>query len=743
MDFSPEPRSADNHDGTVDTRLFVDLLEGLNDEQTQAVSSLSGPLMVIAGPGSGKTRVLTHRIAALLRTGVAPYQVLAVTFTNKAAAEMRERLSGIVGDVSGMWVTTFHSACVRILRANADRVGLRSSFGIADADDAQRILRRLLEADGVTEPAALARELAGEISLAKNNLKRPDQLGGSARAAQVAGYYRRYQQALRDQQLVDFDDLLMLTVDLFDQHPDVLDGYRQRWRHIMVDEYQDTNACQYRLLRQLGDHGNVCVVGDHDQGVYSWRGASPEALASFVADWPSTTVVVLNRNYRSTGRILQVAQAVIDPNPAAHRAQLWTSNDDGPPVRLYVAVDDRDEARSAVDEIVASTLLRREHAVIYRTNAQSRVFEQELRSRGVPYQVVSGTSFYDHAEVRDAMSYLKLVSNPSDRESFRRAVAVPRRGVGDAALGALFDVCDAHGVDPVAALTMAGGRATKSFVTVAEHFSGVVAAADDGPAAALDAVLAIGGFVEAAVRRGDGRDEMRRENLRELVASAKEFEERGGTDGDISTFAFVESVSLLADFREADDVDAVQLLTAHAAKGREYDAVFVVGVEDGFFPHINASGVDGAAEERRLLFVAVSRARRKLRISRSTTRFMFRDRVPRDPSPFLRDVHGVVEEVHSTAWVPSPQRQPWRQGSPAITRTSMARHDPLNVVRPVSAAATGPRLGRTDLQAGMAVSHGVYGAGTVESFDDEIVRVRFAGKLRVLLLAHAPLTAVA
>lgn len=726
-------------DAGRDTSLYADLLEGLNEEQTAAVSTLDGPLMVIAGPGSGKTRVLTHRIAALLRTGVAPYQVLAVTFTNKAAAEMRERLERIVGDTNGMWVCTFHAACVKILRVHAPKLGVRSNFGIADADDAQRILRRLLEADGVLEPASLARDMAEKISLAKNNLQGPDQIGAGQAASQVAAYYRRYQQSLRDQHLLDFDDLLLYCVHLFERFPDVLEGYRTRFTHILVDEYQDTNACQYRLLRQLGGHGNVCVVGDHDQGVYSWRGASPAALTSFGVDWPDAKVVILNRNYRSTSRILQVAQAVIDPNPAPHRARLWTSNGDGDPVRLFVAGDDREEARTVVDEIIASRLDRREHAIIYRTNAQARSFEQELRARNVAYRVVSGTSFFDHAEVRDAMAYLKLVVNPADRESFRRAVAVPRRGVGDVALGQLFEVCDSRRVDPVEVLRAVGGRSAKGLGLMADDLAHITDAASQGPAAALDAVLAVHGFVDATTRRGDGRDETRRENLRELVASAREFESTGGVDGDISTDAFVESVSLLADNRVDDDVDAVQLLTAHAAKGREYDVVFVVGVEDGFFPHVNTLGEDGVAEERRLLFVAVSRARKRLRISRAESRFMFRDREFREPSPFLRDLDGVVTVVRGE---PAPVRSLFGDGTvrypSARPRPVPAATDVFSPVRPVP-VPSGPRIDRAALAVGLAVTHNVYGPGTVESFDDELVRVRFAGKLRVLLIAHAPL----
>jgi DNA helicase II / ATP-dependent DNA helicase PcrA len=774
----------------VDAAVPADLLEGLNDRQRDAVSALAGPVLVVAGPGSGKTRVLTHRIAALLRLGVAPWRVLAVTFTNKAAGEMRDRVAVLVGEeqASQIWMSTFHSMCVKILRRDGSSVGLKRTFAIADADDARRIVRRLLVAEGLEARDATrqADEISSAISLAKNRLWGPEHMAASGDPAMRAAayYYERYASEMAAQNLVDFDDLLLKTRDLLRTNPDVAGRYRLRFSHVLVDEYQDTNACQYEIVRALvGPDRNLCVVGDHDQAIYQWRGATSEALGAFDSDFPDATVVALDRNYRSTPSIVEVARAVIAPNTAVHRAELWTSNEPGAPVQLRAFGDDRDEARNVVSGIASSIAAGAPpsaHAVLYRTNALSRAVEAELAAQAVPYVVVGGQRFFERAEVKDAMAYLRVLVNDRDQASFTRAASVPRRRLGESTLALIADAARHRDMGLVAAARAlhaegALGRGAKPVEAFLADLDAVAQGAGEGPLGAIEAVLAVPGFVAAATT-GASRElagEARRENLDQLLTAVAEFcvappaevamalglrpgesLEPGETlSARDALGAFVEHVALVSAV-DVDAADAVQLMTVHSSKGREFPRVWVIGVEDEMFPHSSAGSDSAVAEERRLLFVAVSRAERTLQMSWCARRFRFGELRDCGPSPFLADLPDSVEYTvaptpstggRNDGWARGTARRGSLSGSwakrPAgghqrSAVAARAHTGPGTMVRP---AADGPRLSPDAVEVGAGVEHVSFGPGTVTDVDATTITVCFADKTRVLMLAHAPL----
>lgn len=731
------------------------------------MTTLSGPLLVVAGPGSGKTRVLTHRIAALIATEVAPWRILAVTFTNKAAGEMRNRLAELVGGevVDDMWVGTFHSICARVLRSNSEAAGLPRSFSILDETDVLRVLRDVVGTLNIEADRKELRKFSEAISWAKNHAQRPDQVDVGFKTAVVVQVMEAYQKRLSLIGACDFDDLLGRTLDLLKSNTEVLDRYQQRFSHVLVDEYQDTNVVQYQIVKLLAaTSSNLCVVGDYDQSVYQWRGSSPEILESFDRDWPTCSVIALDQNYRSSRRIVEATAAIIATNPSRHRGLLWTANDEGAPVLRFKAADDRDEAawvlsrilerRSAGDKLL-------ECAVLMRTNAQTRSFEEELMRRNVNYQVVGALRFYERAEIKDALSWLRLVANPADRIAFARAVGAPRRGVGDATVSAVFAAIepDEGPVSAARRLVGNGGLATRAanalggFLTA---FDRVGAACRQGPAAGLSTVLDSGGL-EASFRR-DPDGESRLENLRELVASASRYETGSGDDGFERCVQFLSDTALASpeDQDAGEDGagasgDRVQLLTAHSAKGKEFDHVFVVGAEEGLFPHRRAiSGEsDSLAEERRLFYVACSRARRTLTISSCSSRLAYGDIVENPPSRFLDDLPEDVEVEVSKQVIHGRRdagrgRRGLRDGSvrtiaqvPSISSRSVAPWGPSRVAE----TPTGPRLTCDELSKGAKVRHGRFGEGTVVAVrtDSREALIDFSGATKLLGLDYAPL----
>lgn len=658
------------------------LLEGLNPEQREAVLHAGPPLLIVAGAGSGKTRVLTHRIAHQLATGrVRASEVLAITFTNKAAAEMRERVASLVGPAArAMWVSTFHSACVRILRSEAGTLGLRSSFSIYDAADSQRLLTLVLRELDLDAKKFPAKTMANKISNLKDELVGPREYAESAGEGfdeVVASVYTRYQERLRQAQAMDFDDLIVQTVRLLQSHPAVAEHYRRRFRSILVDEYQDTNHAQYMLVRELtggqgasgwAEHREVeraqlTVVGDADQSIYAFRGATIRNIEEFEQDYPDARTILLEQNYRSTQTILSAANAVISRNTGRKPKRLWTDAGAGAQIVGWVADNEHEEARfvaEEIDRLADSDAVRPgDVAIFYRTNAQSRALEEVLIRVGLPYKVVGGTRFYERREIKDAVAYLRAIANPDDDVNLRRVLNVPKRGIGDRSEAMVAAFAERQGVSFGAALERVdeapglGTRGVTQLVAFRDLMAGLreLAASGAGPAEVLGAVLDRTGYLAELRGSDDPQDGSRVENLAELHAVATEFEQ-AEPEGDLADF--LERVSLVADSDQipAEDVadgaaeaepredkGVVTLMTLHTAKGLEFPVVFVTGWEDGTFPHMRSlADPDQLAEERRLAYVGLTRARQRLYLTRAAVRTAWGAPNEFPASRFLDDV---------------------------------------------------------------------------------------------------------
>lgn len=656
------------------------LFDELNPSQREAVAATEGPLLVVAGAGSGKTRVLTYRIAYLIRElGVSPYSILAITFTNKAANEMKERVGLLVGAVSrGMWVSTFHSACVRILRRHASMLGYRNAFSIYDDIDARRLVQycvRDLDLDPKRFPP---KGIRAAISNAKNELIDYEsfaQQGSGFYHEKVADVYRLYQQRLLEASAMDFDDLLMVTVELLGAFPPVLDEYQDRFRYVLVDEYQDTNHAQYRLVQLLAaKHRNLCVVGDSDQSIYSFRGADVRNILEFEKDYRDARVVVLDRNYRSTQTILDAANAVIANNRGRTPKHLWTDLGTGEPVTVYQAEDEHDEAAFIAERLGALEDVGRrlsDAAVFYRTHAQSRVLEEVLVRYAIPYQVIGGPKFYDRREVKDVMAYLRALVNPSDEVAMKRIVNVPKRGIGATSIGHVDRFAEAKGITYFEALERAGentrlsARAAKQIAEFVALLGVLRVAAAAGPRAALQSVLDDTGYLAEFEADGGLEALSRAENLKELLSVAAEFEENGPmTDlgdekweelsGSRRLELFLEVTSLVSDVDGMEETGAVTLMTLHNAKGLEYPVIFIAGMEEGVFPHMRSLGdPDQLEEERRLAYVGITRAQQQLYLTHATTRNLFGATNYNSPSRFLGEIpDGLLKEAEKRQRVP-------------------------------------------------------------------------------------------
>ena len=708
-----------------------ELLDELNPAQREAALHVDGPLLVVAGAGSGKTRVLTHRVAHLIRAhGVKPNEILAITFTNKAAAEMRERLERILGRTArAIWILTFHAACGRILRREAERLGYRSSFTIYDQADQVRVVKACLEELGKDPKRFTPRGIHAQISNAKNQLISPEQY--TARVASfwdqtVAEVYELYQRRLFTSNAVDFDDMLMLTVDVLERFPEALERWQSTFRHVLVDEYQDTNHAQYRLLQLLAaKHRNVFAVGDPDQSIYAFRGADIRNILDFEQDFGGADTIALEQNYRSTNAILEAANAVIDHNRDRKPKRLWSELGAGDPVEVIEVEDEHAEARFVAAEIarlVESGSSAAEIAIFYRTNAQSRVLEDVLVRQGVPYQVIGGPRFYERAEIKDAVAYLALLDNPTDAVALMRIANRPRRGIGDTTLQRLVGHADALGIslweataDPEAAgVATAGVRAIRGFRTIVESL--MSAAQELEVDELVEAVLARSGTIEAyeAERTIEARGRV--ENLSELVGSAQEYRARVEEP---TLSGFLEEVQLQSDQDTlAEDTPQVTLMTIHNAKGLEYRAVFLIGMEDGIFPHARSIEENEIEEERRLAYVGMTRAMERLTLTHATARSLYGRREYNLASRFLDELPASVERerLRPASW--SGYAQSPRQ---IVPREEHA----------VPALATGD-----------SVRHGSLGEGVVTRIEpDGVVTVRFAadGSERRLMLDYAPL----
>jgi DNA helicase-2/ATP-dependent DNA helicase PcrA len=645
--------------------------DGLNPEQLDAVVHRDGPLLVVAGAGSGKTRVLTHRIAHLIDQGSRPSEILAITFTNKAAAEMRDRVGALIGPVvRGMWVSTFHSACVRILRRDGEALGYPRAFSIYDQADAVRLTGYVIRDLGLDAKRFTPRGVHSLVSLWKNELVDP--AAAAAKAENIfdrkhADVYAEYQARLERAGAMDFDDLLLNVVRLFRQHPDILDHYRRRFTHILVDEYQDTNQAQNEIVLMLaGDHHNVCVVGDTDQSVYKFRGADFRNILQFEDAFPDVTTIVLDQNYRSTQTILDAANAVIDHNLERKPKNLWTDLGGGERIIRYHAEDEGDEAMwiaGTAQQLHSDDAMNwREMAVLYRTNAQARVLEEAFMRLGVPYKVVGGTRFYDRREIKDAMSYLRAVINPLDEVSLKRVLNVPKRGIGDTSVGRLDDYAREMGVPFVDAMRHAedagvsgpARRGIAKFVEFLDRLTAMVGQDDVGPGDLLQAAIDDSGYLGELEAEDTVESHGRVENLGELVGSAREF---------TVLDEFLEQVALVADTDDLDDDDQVVMMTLHSAKGLEFPAVFIAGVEEGIFPHNRAlTEPDEMEEERRLAYVGITRAMNRLFISHAWSRMLYGNTQYNPPSRFLDEIPSeLIESKGNTTGRSSYGRQSYRQ----------------------------------------------------------------------------------
>ena len=731
------------------------LLEGLNPQQRAAVEYRGPALLIVAGAGSGKTRVLTHRIAHLLANKEAwPSQILAITFTNKAAAEMRERIKHLLGEsAEGMWIKTFHSACVAILRREAERLGHDGNFTIYDSGDSRAILKRLIKDAGADVHGLTPAGLAAAISNAKNELGDAESFARNSdsndpKARAIAELFSQYQAELRRNNAFDFDDLISETVFLFRAHPDVAAIYQKKFRHILVDEYQDTNHAQYALIRELtqgAEPSSLTVVGDSDQSIYAFRGADIRNISEFEKDFLGARTILLEQNYRSTQNILSAANAVIGNNFDRPNKNLWTDSGDGEKIVGYTGYSAHDEAQFIADEI--SDLHRagtdyRDIAVFYRTNAQTRALEEIFIRAGLPYRVVGGTKFYERAEIKDAFGYLVAIANPKDDLATRRILNVPKRGIGDATETAIASAAQKHNISLREALAFDLGfgpkiaNAIKGLHILLEEFE--VQIATEPVDKILLGVLNKSGMLEALRNSRDPQDEARVENLEELVAVAKDFQ-RNNPEGRLPDF--LNEVALVAAADEIDDASGtVSLMTLHTAKGLEYDAVFLTGIEESLLPHKMAFITPGGlAEERRLFYVGITRAKKKLHLSLAMQRTTFGESESSVPSRFLAEIPD-----HLIDWRESGVSRSINQAfNQSIDNSPIKRDKPRTEWK--GAISSVRDNGDLELAVGDLIEHSDFGRGKVTEVSGQAPKqtaeIRFDnGSKKRLLVKVAPIT---
>ncbi len=645
------------------------LLNGMNDRQAEAVQTTEGPLLIMAGAGSGKTRVLTHRIAYLIdEKMVNPWNILAITFTNKAAREMRERAEKLKTEAQDCLIATFHSMCVRILRREADHIGYNRNFTIVDPGEQRTLMKRILKNLNLDPKKWNERAILGTISNAKNDLIDEvayANLAGDMYTEIVAKCYRAYQKELRQSEAMDFDDLIMLTLRLFDQNPDVLTYYQQRYQYIHVDEYQDTNHAQYQLVKLLASRfKNICVVGDADQSIYGWRGADMQNILDFEKDYPEAKVVLLEENYRSTKTILQAANEVIRNNRNRRPKNLWTQNEDGEEIVYYRANDEQDEAlfvARTIDQLSREGYSHKDFAVLYRTNAQSRTVEEALLKSNIPYTMVGGTKFYSRKEIRDVISYLNLIANPSDNISYERVVNEPKRGVGPGTVEKIRDFASSQEMSLLDAsanilLSPVKGKAAQAVYEFANILLDLRECLDDYTVTELvEAVLEKTGYAAVLAAQATLESQARIENIEEFLSVTKNFDESPDNPADESGLdklsRFLNDLALIADTDDGDtESSEVTLMTLHAAKGLEFPVVFLVGMEENVFPLSRASeDEDELEEERRLAYVGITRAEKILYLTNANSRMLYGKTNYNHPTRFLREISSDLLDYQGLA----------------------------------------------------------------------------------------------
>lgn len=706
---------------------FSSLLEGLNEQQRKAVLETDGPLLLIAGAGSGKTRVLTHRIAYLLaEKRITPWNILAITFTNKAAKEMKERVMKLVGPVADeIWISTFHSMCVRILRRDIERIGYNRSFTILDSTDQLSVIKDVMKRLYIDPKKFEPKTIRGTISNYKNELKGPkevQQLVGSYYDQIVAQVYEEYQKVLKMNSALDFDDLIMTTVRLFQEVPEVLEFYQRKFQYIHVDEYQDTNRAQYMLVQMLSDyHRNICVVGDSDQSIYQFRGADISIILSFEQDFKEAKVIKLEQNYRSTKRILQAANEVIKHNVGRKEKKLWTENEEGPKLTYFRGNNEHDEAyfvTQKMKELVTDGYSYQDMAVLYRTNAQSRVFEDVFIKSNIPYHMIGGIKFYERKEIKDLLAYLRLISNPDDDTSLKRIINVPKRGIGQATVDKLTAYAAEKGISVFQALAEADfiGLSSRSANKIAAFYEMVRNLQQ------MVEYLSVTELTQEVLERSHYREELlkentleaksRLENVDEFLSVTMEFEKQAE---DQSLLTFLTELALVSDVDQVDeatDQEQVQLMTLHAAKGLEFPVVFLVGLEDGIFPHSRALMDESEMEEeRRLAYVGITRAEKQLFLTNAQMRTIFGKTEMHRESRFITEIpEELLDKPHQSS------RPSFAAGQRSTIASNQTFQRPASFQRPGTVASGAEGLA---WDVGHKAQHAKWGVGTVVSMKGE------------------------
>lgn len=752
---------------------------GLNEQQQKAVEMIDGPLLIMAGAGSGKTRVLTHRIAYLIeKRRVAPWSILAITFTNKAAREMQERVAKLIGPMGrDIWVSTFHAMCVRILRRDIERLGYASSFTILDASDQLTVVKQCMKELNIDMKKFEPRAVLSMISSAKNELLDADkyeQRAGDFMQKITAKVYSAYQKKLRNNQSLDFDDLIMKTIELFKKENDVLEYYQQKFQYIHVDEYQDTNHAQYVLCKLLADkHHRICVVGDSDQSIYKWRGADISNILNFEKDYPEAVTILLEQNYRSTGTILDAANKVIANNIGRKEKKLWTDQGKGAPVKVYIADSEFDEAYYVAGEILKNRDAGKrlsDHVILYRTNAQSRVVEEVLIKSDIPYQIVGGIRFYDRMEIKDILAYLRLIANPDDDISFARIINVPKRGIGAVTLDKIAARAAEQGRSLFGALDElvfldVSGRAVEALADFKEMIDNLHRMLDYLSVTELtEKMLEMIGYREQLQRENTIEAQSRLENIDEFISVTLDFEKR---NDDKTLVNFLTELALIADIDtlgddEETEQDAVTMMTMHSAKGLEFPVVFIVGMEEGVFPHMRSLNDNvELEEERRLAYVGITRAEEQLYLTGATMRTLFGRTTMNAPSRFLEEIPDELKEDVSA------RRRSARSFDRFVQQTGLAaarysssgsggpsvNHGTPNAGRAGSVGSSGTVNGENtaaskDFKNGDKVSHKKWGIGTIVSVkgsgNDMELQIAFPAPIGIkrLLAQFAPLEKV-
>lgn len=756
----------------------MDLKSLLNKEQYEGATTIDGQVLILAGAGSGKTRVLTYRMAHMIEDlGIYPYKILAITFTNKAAKEMKDRVKKLVGDkAEDMWISTFHSTCVRILRREIEHLGYKKNFTIYDSSDQKTLITECMKSLDINDKDINPREVMGKISRAKDKMQGPKsfkrEFESNFRENKIADVYLMYQKKLKENNAMDFDDLISKTVELFKKNSDILEFYQRKFQYIMVDEYQDTNGAQYELVKLLAaKYKNLCVVGDDDQCIYMWRGADVSNILDFEKDYPNAKVIKLEQNYRSKDNILQAANTVIKNNANRKSKVLRTEQESGDKIKIYRAFDDKSEG-DFVSKVIADLKLKEKRkyddfAILYRTNAQSRIFEESLRRRGIAYKIVGGTKFYDRKEIKDILCYLKVILNPQDDISLKRIINVPKRSIGNATVTKVQDFVDEYGLNLWDGLVEAGNiptltsRNTSTLSKFTELMDNFIDLSETIPVSQLiETILEDTGYMHELENSKEIEDKSRIENLKELVSDAVDFEK---TSEDKSLSAYLEKVSLVQDTDKLEEEEegegSVVLMTVHSAKGLEFPIVFMVGMEDGLFPSLSDLQSESQMEEaRRLCYVAITRAKEKLYITSAEVRRVFGRTVSYSQSQFISEIDLKLREYINERSMEnntsnSSFRKPSAYNNPHSLRNQRSAAGYLYTEKLSSNVNSSSNLDDSEVLTsdkvtmGMKVKHDKFGIGTVVSVvpagKDKKLTIAFDRQgVKTLMLSFAKLKMV-